>query len=133
MSLNAGRKIAVVTGGAGGIGAACAEVLARQGWRVVVCDLDGAAAAGVARRVGGVARALDIADRAAVDEAGRWVEAKVGPCAALVACAAYLENPHPPEEQLADEWQRIVDVNVGGTFHTCRAFGSSRWYRHRCR
>jgi NAD(P)-dependent dehydrogenase (short-subunit alcohol dehydrogenase family) len=96
---------------------------------VVVCDLDGAAAAAVARRVGGVARALDIADRAAVGEAGRWVEAEVGPCAALVACAAHLENPHPPEEQLADEWQRIVDVNVGGTFHTCRAFGSNMLQR----
>ncbi len=116
-------KVAVVTGGAGGIGAACAVALARDGWRVVVCDIDGRRAEEVAQRVGGVARTLDIADREAVEDTARWVETEVGPCAALVACAAQLENPHRPEDQSPDEWQRIVDVNLSGSFYTCRAFG----------
>ncbi len=116
--------VAVITGGGGGIGAACARRLARGGWKVVVCDIDGAAAEAVALEVGGVSRALDIADAAAVEAAAAWVEAEVGPCTALVACAARLENPHPPEQQDVQEWQRVIDVNVGGSFHTCRAFGA---------
>lgn len=119
------KRIAVVTGGGGGIGAACCEQLARDGWHVVVCDIDGAAAEAVARQVDGSARRLDIADRQAVDETARWVESDIGPCSALVACAAQLENPHAPQDQVDAEWQRIVDVNLSGTFHTCRAFGAA--------
>jgi NAD(P)-dependent dehydrogenase (short-subunit alcohol dehydrogenase family) len=118
------RGVAVITGGGGGIGAACARVLAASGWQLVIADLDPSAAAAVADEVGGVALALDIADPAAVEEAAAWVEANVGACRGLVACAARLENPHPPETQDGAEWQRVIDTNVGGSFHTCRAFGS---------
>jgi NAD(P)-dependent dehydrogenase (short-subunit alcohol dehydrogenase family) len=124
MPVNTSGRVAVVTGGGGGIGAASARVLAQQGWRVVVCDVDGDRAESVAREVGGVARTLDIADRQAVEDTAAWTEAHVGPCAGLVACAAHLENPHRPEDQSPEEWQRIIDVNVSGSFHTCRAFGS---------
>lgn len=116
--------VVVITGGGGGIGAACARRLSAEGWRVVVCDIDGAAARSVADEVGGVARALDIADPQAVEATAAWVEAEVGPCAALVACAARLENPHPPDHQDVVEWRRVMDVNAGGSFHTCRAFGT---------
>lgn len=54
------RKIAVVTGGAGGIGSALCRRLARDGAHVVVADVDGDAAAAVAREVGGVAMATDV-------------------------------------------------------------------------
>ena len=116
--------VVVITGGAGGIGAACARTLAASGWTVVVCDLDGRAAEAVAAEVGGVPLALDIADTTAVEAAAAWVESQVGPCRGLVACAARLENPHPPEQQDPAEWQRVIDTNLGGSFHTCRAFGS---------
>ena len=101
MSVNTRRRSAVVTGGGGGIGAACAPRSRAHGWRVVVCDIDGDRARGVAARVGGVARELDIADRHAVETRRAGVEAEIGPCQALVACAAHLENPHPPEQQSA--------------------------------
>lgn len=130
MSVSA-QKVAVVTGGGGGIGAACATRLARDGWRVVVCDIDLDRAEWVAQSVGGVALALDIADAEAVERAAAWVEEHVGPCHGLVACAAHLENPHPPEQQMDEEWRRILDVNVSGTFYTCRAFGA-RMLRRRC-
>lgn len=117
-------RVVVLTGGGGGIGAACASVLAAAGWKVVVCDIDANAAEAVARSVDGVARALDIADEAAVRATAAWVESEVGPCGGLVACAARLENPHRPEDQVMDEFRKVVDVNVSGTFNTCREFGA---------
>jgi NAD(P)-dependent dehydrogenase (short-subunit alcohol dehydrogenase family) len=122
--VSAAGRIVVVTGGGGGIGAACARAMAQAGWRVVVCDIDMASAEAVAAEVGGVARSLDISDRAGVEAAAAWVEAELGPCSGLIACAAHLENPHKPEDQSPEEWERIIDVNVSGSFHTCRAFGS---------
>lgn len=116
--------VAVITGGGGGIGAACARRLAASGWRIAVCDIDGDRARSVAEELGGIGLALDIADATAVQAAAERIEAELGPCGALVACAAHLENPHRPEEQDAAEWQRILDVNVGGSFNTCRAFGA---------
>ncbi len=121
--MNDSPRIVVITGGGGGIGAACARAMARQGWHVVVCDIDKGRAEAVAREVGGTGRALDIADAPAVETLAASVEAEIGPCAGLIACAAHLENPHQPEEQSLEEWRRIVDVNVSGSFHTCRAFG----------
>src|SRR4029453_7929557 len=122
-SMNDSSRIVVITGGGGGIGAACARAMAREGWHVVVCDIDKGRAEAVAREVGGTGRALDIADAPAVETLASSVEAEIGPCAGLIACAAHLENPHQPEEQSLEEWRRIVDVNVSGSFHTCRAFG----------
>ncbi|HSV82725.1 MAG TPA: SDR family oxidoreductase [Ramlibacter sp.] len=116
--------VAVITGGGGGIGAACVRRLAASGWRVAVCDIDGDRADAVAREVGGVGLQLDIADREAVEAAAARVEAELGSVSGLVACAAHLENPHRPEQQDAQEWQRILDVNIGGSFNTCRAFGA---------
>lgn len=122
--MSAQGPIVVITGGGGGIGAACARSMSQAGWRVVVCDIDEAAAQAVATEVGGIGRQIDIADRDAVEAEATWIESELGPCSGLVACAAHLENPHRPEEQSLEEWQRIVDVNVSGSFHTCRAFGS---------
>ncbi len=122
--MNGSSRTVVVTGGGGGIGAACARAMARQGWRVVVCDIDAARAEQIAREVGGLGRELDIADADAVEEMAASLDGEVGPCSGLIACAAHLENPHRPEDQSLDEWRRIIDVNVSGSFHTCRAFGS---------
>ena len=60
-------RLAVVTGGASGIGAACAERLAKAGAYVVVVDLDGPGAERVAQEIGGRAEAVDLADLEAVD------------------------------------------------------------------
>ena len=65
-------RTAVVTGGASGIGRACADRLAAAGARVVVLDLDGDAAKEVAAEVGGEAVQLDLSDLDAVDAARRW-------------------------------------------------------------
>ena len=63
------RPLVVVTGGAGGIGRVICDVVAEQGWRVVVADINQAAAAEVAAACGGHAQAMDITDETNVDAA----------------------------------------------------------------
>ena len=119
------RPVAVVTGGAGGIGEATAVCLLADGWQVVIADHDGARAHDVARRLGAHAVELDISDAAAVERAAAWVERDVGPCGGVVACAAHLENPHRPEDQDLAEFDRILAVNLRGTFLTVTGFGAA--------
>lgn len=115
--------VAVVTGGAGGIGAATAARLKQDGWTVVVADVAEAPTQRVARELGCVPLTLDIADAAAVEAAAAWVEREVGPCGALAAVAGVIENPHRPDDFDVETWERTFAVNARGTFLTCRAFG----------
>jgi len=123
MNSAAKAPVAVVTGGAGGIGAATVRHLAAKGWRVAILDRDGAAAATLASEVGGLGIEVDISSRARMTAAAAQVQDSLGPCAGLVAGAAHLENPHPPEKQNPDEWDRIVETNLTGTFLTLQLFG----------
>ena len=116
-------RIAVVTGGAGGIGEATVRRLYAEGWRVVIADRAIESARSLARHVNGWAIELDLAEPQSIAAAAARVEAEVGSCGALIACAAHLENPHAPEQQDMNEWQQIVATNVSGTFATLREFG----------
>ena len=116
------RPVAVVTGGAGGIGAATVRKLAANGWRVAVLDRDAAAARQLAGEVDGLGVEVDISDRASLAAAARAVHDALGPCSGLVAAAAHLENPHAPEDQDPLEWDRIVATNLTGTFVTLQEF-----------
>lgn len=123
MPTHSDAPVAVVTGGAGGIGAATVRHLAAAGWRVAVLDRDAAAAAALASEVDGLAIEVDISSRAQMSAAAARVAAALGPCTGLVAGAAHLENPHAPEHQDADEWDRILATNLTGTFLTLQLFG----------
>jgi NAD(P)-dependent dehydrogenase (short-subunit alcohol dehydrogenase family) len=114
--------VAVVTGGAGGIGVATVRKLAREGWRVAVLDRDLTPARELAAEVGGLAVWVDIADRASIAAAAVEVRKSLGPCSGLVAVAAHLENPHAPEHQDPLEWDRILATNLTGTFVTLQEF-----------
>jgi CubicO group peptidase (beta-lactamase class C family) len=124
MAASSQERVAAVTGGAGGIGEACVARLRATGFQVVVLDRNMDLAREVAARHGAVAREIDLADTASIDEAARWVEREVGPCSALAAVAAHLENPHMPEKQDEAEWDAILRVNLTGTFRTLTAFGA---------
>jgi len=123
MPIQSASRVAVVTGGAGGIGAATVRHLASAGWRVAVLDRDAASAAALAAEVGGIGIEVDIASGEQMSAAAARVAKELGPCAGLVACAAHLENPHAPEDQDPDEWGRIVATNLTGTFLTLQLFG----------
>lgn len=118
----AGRR-ALVTGGAGGIGMACARGLAEAGAEVVIADLDAAACARARAALpeGVTARAFDVRDRAAC-EAAFAAEAEKGGVDILVTCAAVVKAA-PILEFDPEDWARILDVNLTGTFHCCQLAG----------
>jgi len=72
-------KVAIVTGGASGIGAACCRAFAAQGARVAVVDRNETGAADVAKEIGGLAVGCNVGDEASVKEMVRAVEAQLGP------------------------------------------------------
>jgi 2-hydroxycyclohexanecarboxyl-CoA dehydrogenase len=116
-----GGRVAVVTGGASGMGEATCHELGRRGHRVAVLDLDGEAAQRVSEdlRAEGVAAlgvAADVSDRAAVDEAFAKVRNELGPVHILVTSAGLVDFA-PFLEITPQSWQRLVDVNLTGTFH----------------
>ncbi len=110
-------QTAVVTGGAQGIGYACAERLARDGAEVVIWDLNGEKAAEAAARLGGRAEACDVSDWDSVQAAA---EAS-GPASIVVNSAGIAGPIAPIEDYDPAAWRQIVDINLLGTFHVNRA------------
>src|SRR5258706_13963034 len=91
--------IAVVTGGASGIGAACCRELAARGATIVLMDRDERVHA-VAREVGGRAWIADVADETAMERCAREIEQEVGAVAILVNSAGIIQVPSRPERFL---------------------------------
>jgi 2-hydroxycyclohexanecarboxyl-CoA dehydrogenase len=117
-------RVAVVTGGASGIGQATCRHLAAAGHHVAVLDLDGDGA----REVGEHLRAeghdalgitVDVSDRDQVDDAFAKVRAELGATEILVTCAGLVAF-----DDFADitpeRWHRVIEVNLTGVFHPCQ-------------
>lgn len=114
-------RVAVVTGGAQGIGLAVASRLARSGARVAIWDMDGDLAELAAQSLGGMAFAVDVADTAAVAQAAAATEAALGPVGILVTSAGIAGSNGPVVAYDPAEWRQIVEINLTGTFNCCRA------------
>jgi NAD(P)-dependent dehydrogenase (short-subunit alcohol dehydrogenase family) len=117
-------RVAVVTGGASGIGRATTGLLAAAGARVVVADRDEAAAARTAdevRRSGGqaFAVALDVADEASVERAFRHVVDAEGGIDILI-CNAGINIRTAAVEMPRGDWDRVMAVNLSGVFLCAR-------------
>lgn len=124
------KGISVVTGGASGIGAACARELARVG-KVAVVDRDFARAEAVAREVGGQAYALDVGDEDAVGACAERIERECGPVEVLVNSAGIIQTPVRPDELPIERWDDIVRVDQRGTYIACTAFARAMLARKR--
>jgi 2-dehydro-3-deoxy-L-rhamnonate dehydrogenase (NAD+) len=116
-------QVAVVTGGAQGIGLAVARRLAGAGARCLVWDMDGALAADAAAALGGGAEgaALDVTDAGAVAAAAADAVARHGRIDILVNSAGIAGMNAPVVDYPVDEWHRVTAINLHGTFHVCRA------------
>jgi NAD(P)-dependent dehydrogenase (short-subunit alcohol dehydrogenase family) len=119
-------RVAVVTGAASGMGLAIARRLAEQGDRVALWDRHGDAARQAAEElsvelgVGTLASEVDVTDRDAVDEAVHAVHDEFGPVEILVASAG-IEASTPVVDITMREWDRMIAVNLTGTFHCIQA------------
>lgn len=120
------KRRALITGGAGGVGAAVARGLAQAGYHVVITDLDAGACDAVAEDItqsGGSAKgiALDVTDRTAVEAVFAGEDEKGG-IDTLVTSAAIVKAA-PILDFDPDDWARILEVNLTGTFHCCQLAG----------
>ncbi len=111
------NKIALVTGGARGIGLASAKAIAKDGTKIVLVDLDAEGVAAAAAGMGGdtVGIACDMSKPAEIAAMFDKVEAELGPVSVLVNCAGIAVNSDLLETTLED-FQRVIDLNLTGTF-----------------
>lgn len=130
-------RVAVVTGGASGIGRAACHHLSRAGHHLAVMDLDAGGAERVAEELRGdggraVAVGLDVTDHEAVHEAFAKVRAELGPIHILVTSAG-MAAWDDFTDITPERWQRVLDVNLTGTMYCCQAaladMVAARWGR----
>ena len=123
-----GNRVALVTGGAQGIGLACVEALAEAGARVVVADRDlklatTACADLKAKGCDVEAVEMDVTNSARVTEVADQLAARHGKVDILVNNAGIARSETPAETVTDEHWLNVLDVNLNGTFWCCRAFG----------
>lgn len=121
------ERVALLTGGAGGIGFACARRLATMGLKIAISDHDGKAALRAAGELGPahIGLSCDVTQEDEVEACVERVERELGPVAVLCNIAGIFPIPPdgPPRIVTAttDEWDRTFAVNAKGTFLMCRA------------
>ncbi|MEZ5866034.1 MAG: L-iditol 2-dehydrogenase [Geminicoccaceae bacterium] len=117
-------RVAVITGGARGIGRAIAERYADEGARVVIADILEAEASATADAIGRGAFGLrlDVTDQASIDAMVKAVVDRAGRIDILVNNAAIF-NMAPLLEVTREEWDRNFDINTKGLFFTLQAVG----------
>ena len=125
-------KVAIITGGARGIGRAFAEGYAREGARVCIADIEGDAAAETARAIGGDAFAvkLDVTKQDSINAMVAEVEKKAGGIDILINNAAVF-NLAPITEVTEKQFDLIYAVNIKGLFFTMQAVAKSMIARGR--
>lgn len=112
-------QVAVVTGGAQGLGFAMAQRILASGAKVSLWDRDSAVLdkAVAALGDGASSKVVDITDLPGLERVHGEVEAEVGPVSILVNSAGIAGNNAPLEDYDPEEWRRVVEINLNGTFY----------------
>lgn len=121
--------VAFITGGAGAIGRASARALARDGWRVVLADIDGDELKRVAADIGHAVAgtfAIDVTDFAAVHSAIESAAAANGGLHGLVTAAGGLRyiagaKDAPFTETSPESWDKLIEVHLNAVYYACHA------------
>jgi 3-oxoacyl-[acyl-carrier protein] reductase len=113
-------RVALVTGAGRGIGAATAQILAAEGARVAVSDLDEAPAREIAEPIGGLALACDVSDRAQVERMVDRTVKELGRLDILVTCAGIIRD-NLLFKMTDEDWDAVIDTHLKGTFLCARA------------
>lgn len=129
MTASAGRfagRTAVITGGASGLGLACAARIASEGGKVVIWDVNAAQLEQARRdtRAEGT-ECVDVADADAVAQAAARSLARLGRIDILINSAGITGATSPVTEFPLDAWRRVIDINLNGVFYCCRAVAPS--------
>ncbi|WP_027245370.1 SDR family oxidoreductase [Leisingera daeponensis] len=116
-------KTAIVTGGASGFGAGIVRKFLAEGARVMIADINGAAAEAMAAELGGdaIAQAADVSDGASVTAMAEAALAAFGHLDILVNNAGVTHLPAPLEEIREDDFDRVMGVNMKSVYLTARA------------
>ena len=114
-------QVAVITGGAQGIGYAVAKRMIENGAKVAIWDFDTDLAQASASKLGATALHCDVSDWDSVQAAAQQTENQLGRIDVLVNSAGVAGANAVVEEYPIEEWNKIMSVNLNGTFHTNRA------------
>jgi NAD(P)-dependent dehydrogenase (short-subunit alcohol dehydrogenase family) len=112
-------KLAVVTGGAKGIGLGAVRELTAEGWRCVILDVDPAGEE-AADGLGAAFVAADVTDRDGLGRAFADIAGRFGPFHGLVNSAG-INRTGPSADFAVADWQRVIDIDLSGTFYACQA------------
>ena len=123
------NKVAIISGGASGMGACIAQLFAQEGAKVIIGDIDDEKASEVALKVekaGGraLARELDVVDENQVLKLADDVLKDFHRIDILVNCVGIAEFA-PTAEVSLQQWRRVIDVNLTGVFLCCREVGKA--------
>ena len=121
------NKVAVVTGGSRGIGAATCRLLAQNGAKVMVGGRDEAAINSVVQEIQdsgaeAIGAAADLTDFASVERIRGRVEEELGPVDVLAAFVGGQGYPTPTEQMSEEQWRSVINSDLTSTFLTVRSF-----------
>lgn len=123
MSANMSGRIAVVTGGANGIGETVCRLFAARGAQVIVADRDDTRATALAKELSCQSISMDVTSQEAVQSAAEQIETETGPVEILVTSAGVTHPPMPPEQFQQSAWDDVLTVDLRGTWLSATAFG----------
>ena len=113
-------KVALVTGAGRGIGAATAQLFAKEGAKVAVSDLDEGPAKEIAGPLGGLAIACDVSNRAQVESMVERTVKELGRLDVLVTCAGIIRD-NLLFKMTDEDWDAVIDTHLKGTFLCAQA------------